>query len=97
MDFSLRDDHRPRPLLADSLEPQAVSHSALFDFGSHPVSFAAGNCYSQALPAASIPLPYGGRIDHQSISLGANASMTILHADGAKHSDFNESSIVVAP
>lgn len=80
---------------AISDEPQAVYHSALFDFGSHPVSFTAGACYGQTLPAANIPLPYGSRIDHLPVVLGASASMTILHADGAKHSDFNENSLVV--
>ena len=50
---------------AISDEPQAVYHSALFDFGSHPVSFPARDCYGQSLPAANITLPYGSRISRR--------------------------------
>jgi len=76
-------------------EPQAVYHSALFDFGDHPVSFPAHNCYGQALAAKSIALRYGSRIDHQPIPLGVNASMTFLYADGSTHSGFNQNSLVM--
>jgi competence protein ComEC len=78
-----------------SKRPQAVYHSALFDFGNHPVSFAAKACYGEDLPAVTIVLPHGSRIDQQPIPLGAGASMTFLHADGSSHNSFNENSLVV--
>jgi Predicted hydrolase (metallo-beta-lactamase superfamily) len=78
---------------AVSEKPQAVYHSALFSFGSHPVSFTT-DC-NQGLASTTINLVHGSRIDHEPISLGSGASMTFLHADGSKHSSFNENSLVL--
>ena len=52
-------------------------------------------CYGQDEAAHSITVPHAERIENQTVPLGANASMTILHADGSKHASFNENSLVV--
>jgi len=80
---------------AISQKAQAVYNSALFNFGNHPITFAAKTCYGQYLPAANISLPHGSKINHDPIVLGLGTSMTFLHADGSKHPDFNENSIVM--
>jgi beta-lactamase superfamily II metal-dependent hydrolase len=80
---------------AISQEAQAVYHSALFNFGNHPVNFAAKTCYGQDLLAANISLPHGSKINHDPIMLAPGVSMKILHADGSKHGGFNENSIVM--
>jgi beta-lactamase superfamily II metal-dependent hydrolase len=80
---------------AISLKAQAVYHSARFNFGNHPVNFAAKTCYGQDLAAATISLPHGSKINHDPIVLGPGVSMKFLHADGSKHGGFNENSIVM--
>jgi Bacterial SH3 domain/Metallo-beta-lactamase superfamily len=70
---------------AVSDESQTIYHSALFNFGTHPIFFAASPCYGEDLPAKTFSLPHGSRIDHEPIMLGSGASMTFLHADGSKH------------
>ncbi len=80
---------------AISQEAQAVYHSALFNFGNHPVNFAAKTCYGQDLLAVNILLPHGSKINHDPVVLAPGVSMKILHADGSKHGGFNENSIVM--
>jgi competence protein ComEC len=80
---------------AISQKAQAVYHSALFNFGNHPINFAAKTCYGQPMPAVAISLPHGSKINHDPIMLAPGVSMKILHADGSKHGGFNENSIVM--
>jgi beta-lactamase superfamily II metal-dependent hydrolase len=70
-------------------------HNALQDFGTKGYGFAASNCYGQALPAETITLNLDSRITNTAITLGHNASMTILHADGAPLPSPNDNTIVV--
>jgi beta-lactamase superfamily II metal-dependent hydrolase len=70
-------------------------HNALQDLGAKDYSFAAGTCYGQAFPAETITLTLDHRITNTPITLGQNASMTILHADGAPYPSPNDNTIVV--
>ena len=76
-------------------EPGIQYHNALQDFGTQGFSFAATTCYGQALPSEVIQLPLSSRITETPIVLGQNASMTILHADGAPYPSPNDNSLVV--
>ena len=51
--------------------------------------------HGQDLVAENVSLFHGSRIDDDPVPLGADASMTFLHADGTQHSSFNENSLVV--
>ena len=70
-------------------------HNALQDFGMSRYSFAATSCYGQSLPAETITLNLDSRITNTPITLGEDASMTILHADGAPYPSPNDNTIVV--
>jgi beta-lactamase superfamily II metal-dependent hydrolase len=70
-------------------------HNALQDFGTQSFSFKATACYGQTLPAEVIQLALSSRISEAPITLGQNASMTILHADGAPFPSPNDNSLVV--
>ena len=70
-------------------------HNALQDFGTRSYSFTAVTCYGNALPAETLTLTQASRITDAPVTLGQSASMTILHADGAPHSSFNENTLVV--
>ena len=76
-------------------EPGVQYHNALQDFGTRSYAFTAGTCYGNALPAETLTLTQASRINETPVSLGQSASMTILHADGAPHSSFNENTLVV--
>lgn len=76
-------------------EPGVQYHNALQDFGTRDYPFPAKTCYNDSLPAVTLPLTLASRIDESPIELGENASMTILHADGAPHPSPNENSLVV--
>lgn len=76
-------------------EPGVQYHNALQAFGTAKYTFAGKRCYGVNLPAETIQIPLGSRIDNAPIALGANAAMTILHADGEAHGSPNENSIVV--
>ena len=80
---------------AISEKPQSSYHSALFNFGNHPVSFTAKECYGKELPAVNISLAHGSKINNEPIMLAPGVSFRILHADGSKHGGFNENSLVV--
>jgi beta-lactamase superfamily II metal-dependent hydrolase len=75
--------------------PGVVYHNALQDFGSQSFSFGASTCYEHAVPAESIQLNLGKRIDNLPIALGGSAWMTILHADGGPYENVNDNSLVV--
>jgi len=76
-------------------EPGVQYHNALQDFGTQGFSFKAATCYGQALPAEVVQLTLSSRITETPIALGQNASMTILHADGAPYPSPNDNSLVV--
>jgi competence protein ComEC len=76
-------------------EPGVQYHNALQDFGTQRFSFQAATCYGQALPAEVVQLTLSSRISETPITLGRNASMTILHADGAPYPSPNDNSLVV--
>jgi competence protein ComEC len=76
-------------------EPGVQYHNALQDFGTQRFSFQAATCYGQALPAEVVELTLSSRITETPITLGRNASMTILHADGAPYPSPNDNSLVV--
>jgi competence protein ComEC len=70
-------------------------HNALHDGGSQTFSFKAATCYGAALPAQDVQLSLSSRIDNLPVTLGQNATMTILHADGADYPSPNQNSLVV--
>jgi competence protein ComEC len=76
-------------------EPGVQYHNALQDFGTQDFPFKAETCYGQDLPKEAVHLKLSSRINETPIPLGQNASMTILHADGADLPDINDNSLVV--
>jgi len=76
-------------------EPGVRYHNALQDFGTQGFSFGAATCYGKALPASVVNINVTSRITETPIPLGQNASMTILHADGAPLPSPNDNSLVV--
>ena len=79
-------------------EPGVQYHNALQDFGTHGYGFGekVKGCYGDPAPQVTLTLTHASRITDSPVTLGQNASMRILHADGANHgSAFNENSIVV--
>ena len=53
-------------------------------------------CYGQATPAVTVTLTHSSRINSEDpMPLGQDASMRILHADGANHPNPNENTLVV--
>lgn len=82
-------------LTAVKNEPDVKYHNALQDFGTRDFAFKATTCYGQDLPAEVVQLPLSSRINETPIPLGANASMTILHADGGSYPNPNDNSLVV--
>ena len=79
-------------------EPGAQYHNALQDFGTRDYAFGAktNGCYGQAAPAVTVTLSHASRINSEDpIPLGQDASMRILHVDGANHPNPNENTLVV--
>jgi beta-lactamase superfamily II metal-dependent hydrolase len=70
-------------------------HNALQDFGTRNYAFGATTCYGHDLAATNITLTHSSRITEQPIVLGQQATMTILHADGANHPSPNDNSLGV--
>ncbi len=73
-------------------EPGVQYHNALQSFGSRTYKFSEAAC---GRPVEDVTIALASRIGDAPIPLGANASMSILHADGAMHSSPNENSMVV--
>lgn len=84
-------------LLAVAAMPSVQYHTATQDArAQEDVPLAAKDCYSEAQPEQTITLKHAKRITtDEKIALGESASMTFLYADGSKHADFNENSLVV--
>jgi competence protein ComEC len=76
-------------------EPGVKYHNALQDFGTKEYAFKASTCYGQAVPDETVSLALSSRITNTPMPLGQNASMTILHADGAPYPSPNDNSLVV--
>jgi beta-lactamase superfamily II metal-dependent hydrolase len=79
-------------------EPGVQYHNALQDLGTRDYAFEnkPGGCCGQPAPATTITLTHASRIVAGTpIPLGQQASMTILHADGAPHPSPNDNTIVV--
>jgi beta-lactamase superfamily II metal-dependent hydrolase len=76
-------------------EPGVQYHNALQDFGTRNYSFTATTCYGQAVPAQNVQLTLSSRITDLPVTLGQNATMTILHSDGADYPSPNQNSLVV--
>lgn len=75
-------------------EPGVQYHNALQDFGMQGFPFAAKQCYGQDLPAETVQLTLSSRITEAPVTLGHDASMTILHADGGPYPSPNDNSLV---
>lgn len=78
-----------------SVEAGVVYHDALAGHGVHMATFPSGLCRDPQRLERSVLIPEGDRIASTPISLGPNASMTFLHADGSQKSNVNENSLVV--
>jgi beta-lactamase superfamily II metal-dependent hydrolase len=76
-------------------EPGVRYHNALQDFGTLGYTFGPGTCYGQAVPAKTVALQLDTRITHTPITLGQDASMTILRDDGTPSANVNNNSLVV--
>jgi beta-lactamase superfamily II metal-dependent hydrolase len=72
-------------------EPGVKYHNALHDFGTQDFAFPLDACGA----AVTITLALSSVITTTPITLGQNATMTILHADGGVHTDVNENTLVV--
>lgn len=79
---------------AVSEELSATYHSATHDHVVALMNFPPKRCYQQNLPAESIALDHGARIEDSNITLGSDASMRFLHIDADGHSSVNENSLV---
>lgn len=80
-----------RFLEAISQRPEIAYHTAAFDSGSHTIDFGKEIC---KLPA-TVSVTHAARArENVAIDLGWRASMRLLHVDGDKHGDFNQSSLV---
>jgi competence protein ComEC len=75
-------------------EPGVTYHNAVPGSGPHEVELEERRCYGTAMPRRTLRIP-SERISSAPVSLGANARMTFLHADGGRHSSPNENSLVV--
>jgi beta-lactamase superfamily II metal-dependent hydrolase len=74
-----------------SSRPEIAYHTAAFDAGHHTVDFEKEVC---ELPA-TVEVTHAARArENVTIELGWKASMRLLHVDGEKHADFNQSSLV---
>ena len=77
-------------------EAGVTYHSATRDAGAQSsTAFEAKSCYGQAMPAETIQLTHGSRIDQTAVSLGQGVSMTFLHSNGASSGSPNENSLVM--
>jgi beta-lactamase superfamily II metal-dependent hydrolase len=76
-------------------EPGVQYHTATQDAGDELIDIPPKRCYGSDEPQQTLTVPHHSRIDDSAISLGQDASMRILHADGSKHGSFNENSLVV--
>jgi beta-lactamase superfamily II metal-dependent hydrolase len=86
-----------RALLANVRDEAGVTyHNALGGPGTHSVTFPAkSSCYGQSAPSITVDVPRGSQISSTPLSIGTNAQMTILHADGTRTSSYNEATVVV--
>lgn len=75
-------------------EPGVTYHNALSGNDPHEVELEARECYEAPLPRRTLRIPRQ-RIPATPVSLGADARMTFLHADGSRHPSPNENSLVV--
>ena len=76
--------------------PGVEYHIADQDEGVREYEFAAKTCPGRGpLDALTLDVNLSSRIGNDPVPLGAGASMTFLHADGAHHSSPNEKSVVV--
>jgi len=77
-------------------EAGVAYHTVTHDGGSGSVTFPGATCYGQSLPAETIALQYGSRLETGvPVPLGQSASMTMLHADAAPRSSVNANTLVV--
>ena len=75
-------------------EPGVTYHTALPGNDPHQVELEARECYEASLPQRTLRIARQ-RIPSSPITLGTNARMTFLHADGSRHPSPNENSLVV--
>lgn len=75
-------------------EPGITYHTALPGNDPHEVELEARECYEAPMPQRTLRIPRQ-RIPATPVSLGANARMTFLHADGGRHPSPNENNLVV--
>jgi competence protein ComEC len=76
-------------------EPGVEYHTAVQHGGTRDYPFGRKRCRGVDLEADTVRLSLSSRIENVPIPLGAGASMTFLHADGAHHSSHNANSLVV--
>lgn len=80
-----------RFLEAIAQRPAIAYHTAAFDAGEHTIDFEKEVC---KLPA-TVTVTHAARAkENVPIELGFRSSMRLLHVDGEKHGDFNQSSLV---
>jgi len=80
-----------RFLEAIAARPSVQYHTAAFDRGAHQIDFGREVCNLSPI----VSVTHAARAEENApIALGWRASMTLLHVDGEKHSDFNQSSLV---
>jgi competence protein ComEC len=78
-------------LSAIAAEPDVRYHTALLNYGDEAIELTE-RC---RMPAQTLELVHGARIDAEPIRLGTNASMRFLYVDGSEHSDLNDNSLVL--
>lgn len=82
-------------LRAIAAEPAIQYHTVTLDSGTESVPMTKKTCYGVAQEQQILEIQHAKRIDNEKIVLGQDAAMTILYANGAHQSSFNENSLVV--
>ncbi|MDA1371796.1 MAG: MBL fold metallo-hydrolase [Proteobacteria bacterium] len=82
-------------LQAVEAEPAVIYHDALRDHIVSTLEFNARRCYGEQIPQQTFTFSHGARIDESIVTLGVDASMRFLHADGVNQTSVDENSLVI--
>lgn len=81
-------------LQAVAAEPDVIYHDGLRDHIVSTLQFNARRCYGERIPQQTFSFSHGARIDESIVTLGVDASMRFLHADGINRTSVDENSLV---
>ena len=82
-------------LLAIAADPSIKYHTATQGAGNEEIQLPEKRCYGVEQAVQTLTLKHAERIGDTPVTLGKNASMTFLYADGSKRPSYNQNSLVV--